>query len=363
MTLRHTRAAVWAIWILVAAFGVIQATAWIVGGALPQRPATLVQVVGAWIVILILAKVSTRLIGGLSRTLTQHQDRHTETLDHVERLEMWNAVLQVIARSVDVPLAFQALAQHLVRLVDCDRIGLALLSENGQEFQTYTARVQDEERRNRPRPEIIFKTDRTALGTVVRSCEPLVIDDTSELAPDFLDINVLHSAGLRSALLVPLVSKGRAVGTLNVVSRQLGAFDQKHIDVLLPIAEIFAVAHVAQQLQIAVGKYRSMEAMSELTLSIATEINSALQTIIGHCDLLERGYPDPDLHRDLATVMYQAQRISGLLDKMRAAAHIRLKEVAETVNQGGVPTSPESYNEGDGDKGMPGAIGETAINP
>ena len=61
------------------------------------------------------------------------------------------------------------------------------------------------------------------------------------------------------------------------------------------------------------GKYRTMEAMSDMTLSIAAEINSALQTIIGHCDLLERGYPDPNLQRDLATVVRQAQRISELL--------------------------------------------------
>jgi nitrogen-specific signal transduction histidine kinase len=88
-----------------------------------------------------------------------------------------------------------------------------------------------------------------------------------------------------------------------------------------------------------------MEAMSELTLSIAAEINSALQTIIGHCDLLERGYPDPDLQRDLATVVRQAQRISGLLDKMRIAAQERLKQMAETVNQGGIPSSPEAYGQ------------------
>ena len=135
------------------------------------------------------------------------------------------------------------------------------------------------------------------------------------------------------------------MGTLNVVSRQLAAFGQEHIDALLPIAEIFAVAYVAQQLQIAVGKYRSMEAMSELTLSIAAEINSALQAIIGHCDLLERGYPDPDLQRDLATVVRQAQRIAGLLERMRAASHDRMKQVAEEVSQGGIPTSPEAYGE------------------
>ena len=145
--------------------------------------------------------------------------------------------------------------------------------------------------------------------------------------------------------MVPLVAKGRAVGTLNVVSRQKHAFDQQHIDVLTPIAEIFAIAYVAQQLQIAVGKHRSMETMSEFTLSIASDINGALQTIIGHCDLIERGYPDPNLHRDLATVVIQAQRIAELLEKMRAAAHDRLKEVTAEMQQGGIPSSPEAYQE------------------
>jgi signal transduction protein with GAF and PtsI domain len=345
MNLRHPRVAVWGIWGLVVAFAAVQAVAWSIAGGIPGRPVDLVQVAAAWIVVLILATVSTRRIGGLSRTVTQHEHTHTQTLDQVEGLEMQNAILQVISRSVDVPLAFQALAQRIIRMVPCDRVGLALLSENGQEFQTYTARVHEDERRTRPRPEIVFKADRTAIGSVVRSREPLIINDTSEGASDYLDVNVLHSAGLASAIIVPLVAKGRAVGTLNVVSRQRGAFQQQHVDMLLPVAEIFAVAYVAQQLQIAVSKYRSMEAMSEMTLSIATEINSALQTIIGHCDLLQRGYPDPELQRDLATVMLQAQRISALLHKMRAAAQDRLKEVADTVNQGGIPSSPEAYGE------------------
>jgi signal transduction protein with GAF and PtsI domain len=345
MNLRHPRVAVWGIWGLVVAFAAVQAVAWSIAGGIPRRPVVLVQVAAAWIVVLILATVSTRRIGGLSRTVTQHEQTHTQTLDRVEGLEMQNAILQVISRSVDVPLAFQALAQRIIRMVPCDRVGLALLSENGQEFQTYTARVHEDERRTRPRPEIVFKADRTAIGSVVRSREPLIIDDTSKGASDYLDVNVLHSAGLASAIIVPLVAKGRAVGTLNVVSRQRGAFQQQHVDMLLPVAEIFAVAYVAQQLQIAVSKYRSMEAMSEMTLSIATEINSALQTIIGHCDLLQRGYPDPELQRDLATVMLQAQRISALLHKMRAAAQDRLKEVADTVNQGGIPSSPEAYGE------------------
>ena len=47
-------------------------------------------------------------------------------------------------------------------------------------------------------------------------------------------------------------------------------------------------------------------------------------------------------------VVLQAQRVSTLLEKMRTAANERLKAVAETVNQGGIPSSPEAYK-GKGD--------------
>ena len=345
MNVRHPRVAVWSIWAMVAAYALVQATIWTMTGGIPRRPLVVVQIVGAWIIMLILAAVTTRLIGRLSRDLSDERHDHQATAGEVEQLQVSNAMLQIIARSVDVPLAFQALARRIAGLVPCDRVGLALLSEDGTEFHTYTARVHDEERRSRPRPDIVFKTERTALGSVVRSREPLVINDTREGAQDFLDVNVLHTAGFGSAVLVPLVAKGRAVGTLNLVDRPRNAFRKPHVEALLPIAELLAVAHVAQQLQVAVGKHRLMEAMSELTLSVAAEINSALQAIVGHCDLLERGYPDTELQRDLATIVRQAQRISSLLDKMRAAAHDRLRQMAETVNQGGIPSSPEAYTE------------------
>ena len=343
----RNRASLWVIWGLVAFFGVVQATAWSIAGGIPTRPAVVAQVVTAWVVMIILATLATRGLGTLARRIRVHEHTHQETLGEIEQLQTQNAILEIIARSVDVTLAFQALASRIARLLPCDRVGLALLTENGREFQTYTARVHEEERRARPRPEVVFKVDQSVLGNVVRSREALIIPDVSKAAAEFLDANVLHTSGFGSALVVPLVSKGRAVGTLNLVHRARHAYTTEHVNTIMPIAEIFAVAVIAQQLQVALGKYRSMEAMSELTLSIAAEINSALQTIVGHCDLLEREYPDPALQRDLATVVRQAQRIEGLLAKMRTAADERMKEVeaAVAVTQAGIPSSPEAFTD------------------
>jgi GAF domain-containing protein len=343
---RDHKTPIWVIWGLVALFGLIEAAAWMSAGRVPRNPGVLIQVFTAWIVIIVLAALASRRIGTMAQRIRVQEHTHEETLGEIEQLQTQNAMLEIIARSVDVTLAFQALASRIARVVPCDRVGLALLTDNGQEFQTYTARVREEERRSRPRPEVVFNVEQTLLGSVVRSREALIVADMSEAAADFLDANLLQSSGFGSVLIVPLVSKGRVVGTLNLVHRSKEVYRQEHAAAIQPIAEIFAVAVMAEQLQVSLGKYRSTEVMSELTLSIAAEINSALQTIVGHCDLLERGYPDPSLQRDLATVVRQAQRIAGLLEKMRAAASERMREVeaAVAITQAGIPSSPEAFD-------------------
>ena len=183
----------------------------------------------------------------------------------------------------------------------CDRVGLALLAEDGKEFQTYTARVQNDDGPRRARPEVVFKVERTMIGGVVRSREPLIVEDMNAAAPDYLDANVVVTAGFRSALIIPLVSNERAVGTLNLVGRKPGLFERRHVEPLQAIAEILAVTWVAQQLQQTVGKYRMAEVMSEATLAIAAEINSALQTIVGHCDIMLHTSEDAGIKRDVST--------------------------------------------------------------
>jgi transcriptional regulator with GAF, ATPase, and Fis domain len=336
MAVREDRAPVWAIWLLIA-FSAAQPIAWALDVGFPRRPLVLLPLLFVWITLLALAAIATRRITALWRRLHQQETAHDATLTEVDQLQTQNAMLEIIARSVDVPLAFQALAARLARLVPCDRVGLALLSEVGGEFQTYTARVQPEERRSRPRPEIVFKVERTILGTVVSSREPMIITDLEAAAPDYLDANILLTSGFKSALVVPLVSRGRAVGTLNVVARRANAFVQQQVEALQPIAEILAVAWVAQQLHVTLGRHRTMEVMSDMTLAVAAEINSALQTIIGHCDLLGRSVQDANIQRDLHTITGQAQRIADLLDKMRTAANERLREMADTMSQEGLP--------------------------
>ena len=330
MKVRHDRAPVWAIWLLIA-FGAIEPIAWNLASGAPPAPIVFIPLLLVWITLLVLAALATRRVSWMWRTLSQSESAHRAKLTEIDQLQTQNAMLEIVARSVDVPLAFQELATRIARLVPCDRVGLALLSEDETEFHTYTARSHEDEPRKSARPEVVFKVERTMIGEVIRSGEPLIMNDMAEAAPDHLDANVVFSAGFRSALVMPLTAKGRAVGTLNLVSRRPEAFNRTHLEPLQPIAELLAVAWVAQQLQTTTGKYQTMEAMSELTLSIASDINSALQTIVGHCDLLARANDDPAFERDLDTIVQQAKRIAELLEKMRTAAAERLREASASI--------------------------------
>ena len=167
MTPQNRQTPVWVIWSLVLAFAVIEIASWSVAGGVPRRPLVVVQVIAAWVVMLILAVLATKRIGSMAGRIREQEHTHRASLDEIEQLQTQNAMLQIVAKSVDVPLAFQALAARIARVVPCDRVGLALLNETGDEFQTYTARVQEEERRARPRPDVMFRVERTVLGSVV----------------------------------------------------------------------------------------------------------------------------------------------------------------------------------------------------
>lgn len=301
-----------------------------------------IQLAIVWLLIVSLAIAATRRIDRMANRIQEHQQEHRVTLSQLEQLEAQNAVLQVITRTPDVALAFQTLARRLTGIVKCDRVALALLSETGQQLQTFTARIGESERRSRPRPELEFSLDRSLVGQAVREREWVLVDDLAAVAPDYFDANVHFSGGFRSALIVPLISKGRSVGTITLLARTPGAFRSEDAKALMPTTEILAVAHVAQHAQMALARYRTVEAMSDLTLSIANEINGALQIIIGQCDLVERTYSEPALQRDLAMMIRQAQRISELLEKMRVAATERLRETAASVDRTEIPVSPET---------------------
>lgn len=329
--------------LIVAATAVVQVAVWAAHGRgwLESGQATALHLVAAWATILVVVVIASRAIDALRTELQSRSAQHHATLTEVEQLGTLNEMLTTAGQSKDVGLAFQALARRIGRLIPCDRLGLAVLKDDGQSLQVYYSRVSEPERRRRPRPEVQFSLERSVFGQVIRTCEPVLIDDTAVVGADFQDAGTLASQGFYSLLILPLVSRNRAIGAMTVISRKKNAFEPGHRGVLQPLAEVLAFAFVAQQQYLALDRYRAMEATADSTLAIATELNNSLQIIAGHCAVFATAHPE--LANEVAEVTRETERISTLLDRMRSATAERLSMDPSTA--GAIPSSPEFFGD------------------
>lgn len=326
--------------IAVAGAAGFQALLWLLAsqGRVTPGLALAATLASAWGLIAVLVMAASRHAERLSTELHARQSQHQATLDQVEQLEALNEMLVTLGRTKDAGLAFQGLARRIGRLVNCDRLGLSVMHANGHDVETFLSRVSEPERRRRPRVDQSYRFERSLFGQVIRTAEPYLVDDLSRQAGDFVDAQSLVAQGFQSAVVVPLMSRNRAIGTLMALSRARHAFTPTHSAAMQPMADVLAFAFVAQQQHTALQQYRGMETLAEVSLSVSTDINSALQAIIGQCGVI--GATTPDVAADIDVIIQQADRITTLLDRVRTTAQERLRDASPTAS-GAIPASPE----------------------
>ena len=84
--------------------------------------------------------------------------------------------------------------------------------------------------------------ERSPVAQALDARAPRIFDGEEIDRLDLTGAPTLRSAGMRSACCIPLITRGRTVGALNVASRQEGAFSQADVDLLGDIAGQIAIA-------------------------------------------------------------------------------------------------------------------------
>jgi two-component system, NarL family, sensor kinase len=156
-----------------------------------------------------------------------------------EHIEALNAIGQTIAASLEVDDVFPVFAAATRRLLDHDRAGVSVLSEDGSAlerlaFASHVPTVFAFEER--------VPLDQTNLSLVITDDAPLW---SSDLAADprvekALDREAVGRQGLASLIAVPLRAKGRAFGLLSFTSLTAGCYDESHVAVAQQIADQIA---------------------------------------------------------------------------------------------------------------------------
>jgi formate hydrogenlyase transcriptional activator len=210
------------------------------------------------------------------RQLAHERDRQRLLLD----------VNNAVIAHLELRQLFKAISFSLSKVVPHDLVGFALFD---YETQRLSAHVLDF-----PGNESFIGTDDaipldgTPEGRAFTSRQTVLIGrlDIAEFPADIM--KRAQAAGLKSGCAVPLISHGRVLGTLSVVSMQEEAFSQDDAELLTQIGAQVAIAveNALAYKQIAQLKDKLTEEKLYLQEEIQTEYN--FQEIVGESQTLRR---------------------------------------------------------------------------
>jgi diguanylate cyclase (GGDEF)-like protein/PAS domain S-box-containing protein len=222
--------------------------------------------------------------------------RRTAELDVLHRVALAGAE----ARSADELLA--RVTEILAQSIYTDNVGFLLLDEKEQVLRLHPAcrGVKPEVRQWR------IPVGQGITGTVVQTGEPLLVPDVRK-EPRYLEA----SPTVRSELCVPLRVAGRVVGVLNVESRDLGAFTEKDLHLVMTIA-----GHVGTALE----KLRLFEEIRRHNRELAARnaIAHALSRSLDLDSILE------ELYREIQRLLSPDTFSIALYDPARDRIEVRL---------------------------------------
>ncbi|MFQ5342251.1 MAG: GAF domain-containing protein [Anaerolineae bacterium] len=261
-----------------------------------------------------------------------------ESRQRAAHIEALNAITTAIAASLEIDEVFQTFAVQTRRLIQHDRMSIALLTEDSETLRVFAVAPGSD---SAPDLDVELPMAGSAVGWVVSQRRPLIQPETKDNR--FLEDGSLLQSGIRSYVDVPLRVKGDVIGSLNVGCRRPNAFGPADVETLTEIAHQVAITIHNQQLHAATQRFaeklerrvkertRELEeiqaqlieaerfaAAGRLAAAIAHEINNPMQSIRSGLELLAGRVPDQDnVSRQYVEILLEEQaRVSRIIQQM-----------------------------------------------
>ena len=256
-----------------------------------------------------------------------------------QRSQLLSDASRILASTLDYEQTLDTVARLAVGKL-ADWCGVDLVESNGKVRQVIVAH-KDEEKVRRAR-ELNKRyppnyDGPNGVGAVIRSGNPEIYSDiTDEMlsvaARDAEHLAIMRELQIKSALLVPMVARGRVLGALTLISSVSGRrYDEADLALGVELGTRAAIAIDNAQL------YRSAlaasNAKSAFLATMSHELRTPLNAIIGYQSLLDEGIPgklNEAQRAQLSRIRASADHLLGLIDEVLTFSRLDAgKEVVE----------------------------------
>lgn len=254
--------------------------------------------------------------------------------------ELLADVSRILASTLDYERTLQAVAKLAVGEL-ADWCGVELVERDGTIRQVVVAHLDEEKVKWAKELNKRYPPDYgspSGVGNVIRSGEPVIYPDISEEMivaasrdPDHLDI--MRELRIRSAMIVPMIARGRTLGALTLISSRPGRhYDEADLALTLELATRAAMA--IDNAQLYAGALAANDAKSAFLATMSHELRTPLNAIIGYQSLLAEqiaGKLNESQIAQLSRIRVSADHLLGLIDEVLTFS--RLEAGKETVQR------------------------------
>ncbi|MFO1398069.1 MAG: GAF domain-containing protein [Burkholderiales bacterium] len=251
-----------------------------------------------------------------------------ETTEALDQQRASSEVLAAISNSIaDAQPVFDVIMRRCQHLFAGENVGVTLVRDDGMvDIGAYAGAGGDELRRLFPQP--LDRSSASGLAILERKVLMYADVEADDIPPRSRD--GCRAIGLRSMIFAPMLSEGRAIGTLWVGRASAGAFTDKQVALLRTFAEqaVIAIqnARLFNETQEALARQTATADILRVISSSPTDVQPVFDAIVGTAQRL--------LASDLAVLL----RCSG--STFRSVAAARADGVPIDVVTTGQPIDP-----------------------
>jgi len=243
--------------------------------------------------------------------------------ERTRELEVMNKINRIISSSLRIEEVFEVFAEEITQLIPYERISIALLDKMGQQIELRMVKTKGES--------LIMKQSLrsktgTVIGWVVDRAQPFIRTDTLE-KQEFVEDRLVLSEGLRSYIVIPVISKQRPVGTFNLASNRPETYSEKDLAILTLIAEQLAIAVENAHLFAETKELDQLK--SEFVSKVSHELRTPLTSIQGFAEiLLSYNDVDPKTQREFLNIIHEeSERLTRLINDVLDLSKIEAGKV------------------------------------
>jgi formate hydrogenlyase transcriptional activator len=275
--------------------------------------------------------VARQIAVGVDNTLNYQAAQELQRqLEHErDRLKLLLDLNNSVVSNLDLRQMFRAISASVRRVLDCDYASIVLPEPDGRQLRVYARSFS--EGGESWRDEIVIPAVGKPASQVLETGKPLLLDSQA-LGRYSPQLN-LWSIGLKSVCLLPMITRDRVLGTLNLGCLREAAFSQEDLDFLTQVASQVAIGveNALNYQQLAESRERLAEERDYLIEEIRTDQD--FEAIIGQSPALKRVLKQAELVAPTdSTVLILGETGSGKEILARAIHNLSSRRERTFVN-------------------------------